>query len=149
MPSKKSKKNYWDIKNLAEMSEEEWESICDGCGLCCLTKLQDDETEQIVYTKVVCEYSDEETGRCSDYENRSKNIPTCVPLTRKRVAKFDWLPDSCGYRIIARGAKLKPWHPLNTGIAESVKLAGIGLLAIPLVINKPNLDYEDYLIEKP
>ena len=114
-----------------------------------LTKLQDDETDEIVYTRIVCEYTNEETGQCSDYENRSKNVPTCVPLTRKRVADFDWLPDSCGYRVLDRGDKLAKWHPLNSGLNDSVKLAGVGLLAIPLVINHPNLDYEDYIMDKP
>jgi uncharacterized cysteine cluster protein YcgN (CxxCxxCC family) len=131
------------------MNETEWESICDGCGLCCLIKLEDAETAEIVYTRVVCEYSDQQTGQCSDYANRSKNVPTCVSLTRKKVTEFDWLPDSCGYRILDRVAKLAKWHPLNTGITESVKLAGVGLLAIPLIVNQPNLDYEDYLIDKP
>jgi uncharacterized cysteine cluster protein YcgN (CxxCxxCC family) len=141
--------HYWDTKRLEEMTESEWESICDGCGLCCLTKLQDDETDEIVYTRIVCEYSDTETGKCSDYSNRSKNVPTCVPLSRKRVSKFDWLPDTCGYRVLDRGDKLANWHPLNSGSSTSVTLAGVGLLAIPLVINQPNLDYEDYLIDKP
>ncbi len=114
-----------------------------------LTKLQDDEIDEIVYTRIVCEYTNEETEQCSDYENRSKNVPTCVPLTRKRVADFDWLPDSCGYRVLDRGDKLAKWHPLNSGLNDSVKLAGVGLLAIPLVINHPNLDYEDYIMDKP
>jgi len=140
---------FWETKTLAEMTTEEWESVCDGCGLCCLTKLQDDETDEIVYTRVVCKYSDLKTGACSDYENRSKNVPTCVNLTLDRVAEFDWLPDTCAYRVLYRGDPLPEWHPLVSGKRESVTEAHIGLLAIPVVVDQPDLDYEDYLMKKP
>ncbi|MDX1796118.1 MAG: YcgN family cysteine cluster protein, partial [Hydrogenovibrio sp.] len=106
---------YWETKSLEEMTQQEWESLCDGCGLCCLTKLQDEETEEIVYTRVVCPYSDPKTAQCSDYANRSVNVPTCVQLTLERVAEFDWLPDTCAYRMLYRGQKLADWHPLNSG----------------------------------
>ncbi|QBZ83359.1 YcgN family cysteine cluster protein [Hydrogenovibrio crunogenus] len=142
-------KPFWETKTLAEMTTEEWESVCDGCGLCCLTKLQDDETDEIVYTRVVCKYSDLKTGACSDYENRSKNVPTCVNLTLDRVAEFDWLPDTCAYRVLYRGDPLPEWHPLVSGKRESVTQAHIGLLAIPVVVDQPDLDYEDYLMKKP
>jgi len=142
-------KPFWETKTLAEMTTEEWESVCDGCGLCCLTKLQDDETDEIVYTRVVCQYSDLKTGDCSDYQNRSKNVPTCVNLTLDRVAEFDWLPDTCGYRVLYRGDTLPEWHPLISGKRESVTQAHIGLLAIPVVVDQPGLEYEDYLMKKP
>ncbi len=140
---------YWKTKTLAEMDKAEWESICDGCGLCCLTKLQDEDTDEIVYTRIVCKYSDLATGQCSDYANRSVNVPTCVPLTRERVAEFDWLPETCGYRILNRGDQLADWHPLNSGKPASVSQAGVGLLAIPVVVDTGDLDYEDFLIDKP
>uniref|UniRef100_Q31G01 Uncharacterized protein n=1 Tax=Hydrogenovibrio crunogenus (strain DSM 25203 / XCL-2) TaxID=317025 RepID=Q31G01_HYDCU len=142
-------KPFWETKTLAEMTTEEWESVCDGCGLCCLTKLQDDETDQIVYTRVVCKYSDLKTGACSDYQNRSINVPTCVNLTLDRVAEFDWLPDTCAYRVLYRGDPLPEWHPLVSGKKESVTEAHVGLLAIPVVVDQPGLDYEDYLMKKP
>ncbi|GAB6034055.1 YcgN family cysteine cluster protein [Galenea microaerophila] len=140
---------FWETKTLDEMTQEEWESLCDGCGLCCLNKLQDEESGEIVYTRVVCPYSDLATGQCSDYANRSKNVPTCVPLTRERVAEFDWLPDSCSYRLIYRGQPLPDWHPLVTGDPESTRKSGHGITAIPVVVDQPGLDYEDYLMEKP
>lgn len=140
---------FWEIKTLEEMTREEWESLCDGCGLCCLNKLQDEETGEIVYTRVVCPYSDLETGQCSDYVNRSTNVPTCVPLTRERVAEFDWLPDSCSYRLIYRGQPLPDWHPLVTKDPASPRKMGYGITAIPVIVDQPGLDYEDYLIEKP
>ncbi len=149
MTDKTPEKPFWEIKTLAEMTPSEWEAICDGCGLCCLTKLQDDETDEIVYTRVVCPYSDTQTAACSDYANRSVNVPTCVNLTVERVAEFDWLPDTCGYRVLLRGDPLPGWHPLVSGHKDSVKKAGVGLLAIPVVVDRPGLDYEDYLMEKP
>ena len=147
----KPSERYWDTKTLEEMTQQEWESLCDGCGLCCLTKLQDEDTDEIVYTSVVCRFSDTQTGQCSDYANRSINVPTCVPLTLERIAEFDWLPDSCAYRVIYRGDKLADWHPLNSGKKESVKLAGVGLLAIPLlVVDSDEIeDYEDFVMDKP
>lgn len=144
-----TKAPFWETKTLDEMNQQEWESLCDGCGLCCLTKLQDDETEEIVYTRVICPYSDLETGQCTDYANRSTNVPTCVQLTRERVAEFDWLPDSCAYRMIHRGQGLADWHPLVSGSSASVAKAGIGLLAIPVVVDKADIDYEAFLMEKP
>ncbi|WP_321276403.1 YcgN family cysteine cluster protein [Thiomicrorhabdus indica] len=138
---------FWETKKLDQMTNQEWELICDGCGLCCLTKLIDDETDELVYTRVVCPYSDPKTARCTDYENRSKNVPACVQLTRERVAEFDWLPDTCAYRMLYRGQSLADWHPLNTGRLSSVTEAGVGLLAIPVVVDNGKLDYEDYLIE--
>lgn len=140
---------YWENKTLDELSPAEWESLCDGCGLCCLVKLQDEDTEELVYTSVVCRLSDIKTGACSDYANRSINVPTCVPLTLERVAEYDWLPDSCAYRLRYNGLPLADWHPLNSGNQASVAKAGIGLTAIPVVVEYTDIDYEDYVMEKP
>jgi len=145
----KNEAPFWEQKTLDEMTQQEWESLCDGCGLCCLTKLQDDATDEIVYTRVVCPLSDTETGQCTDYANRSVKVPTCVQLTKERVAEFDWLPDSCAYRMIYRGQGLADWHPLVSNNKLSVKNAGVGLTAIPVVIDGPGIDYESYLIDKP
>ena len=142
-------KPFWETKSLAEMTTAEWEALCDGCGLCCLTKLQDEESDEIVYTRVVCRYSDLTSGACSDYKNRSTNVPTCVSLTLEKVAEFDWLPDTCAYRVLLRGDALPDWHPLITGRQQSVSEAKIGLSAIPVVVDNGALDYEDYLIDKP
>jgi hypothetical protein len=140
---------FWEVKTLEEMTQQEWESLCDGCGLCCLNKLQDEETDEIVYTRVICAYSDIETGRCSDYANRSMNVPSCVQLTKERVAEFDWLPDSCAYRLIYRRQPLPDWHPLVSGQADSVKQAKQGIHAIRVVVDNGRLDYEDFLIDNP
>ncbi|MBN2647294.1 MAG: YcgN family cysteine cluster protein [Thiotrichales bacterium] len=140
---------FWERKTLAQMNDLEWEALCDGCGLCCLTKLQDEETDEVVYTRVVCPYSDPKTAQCRDYANRSVNVPACVQLTRQRVAEFDWLPDTCAYRMLHRGQSLPDWHPLISKDKESLRKAGIGLLAIPVVVDTGTLDYEDYVIEHP
>lgn len=140
---------FWEAKTLEEMTQAEWESLCDGCGLCCLTKLQDEETDEIVYTRVICAYSDVETGRCRDYANRSRNVPSCVQLTKERVAEFDWLPDSCAYRLVYRRQPLPDWHPLVSGLADSVKRAKQGIHGIRVVVDNGRLDYEDFLIETP
>jgi len=140
---------FWERKTLEEMTPQEWESLCDGCGLCCLTKLQDDETEEIVYTRVVCRYSDVDTGACTDYPNRTINVPTCVQLTLDKVAEFDWLPDTCAYRMVYRGQGLADWHPLVSGRKDSLKNAHVGLRSIPVVLDASGIDYEDYVIDKP
>lgn len=140
---------FWEQKTLDEMTLEEWETVCDGCGLCCLHKLQDEETDEIIYTRIVCRYSEVTTGRCTDYVNRSKNVPSCVQLTRERVAEFDWLPDSCAYRMLYRGQPLPEWHPLVTGQVNSVQVAGQGLASIAVVVEHADLDDEDFIIDKP
>ncbi|GKT12390.1 MAG: hypothetical protein ISEC1_P1368 [Thiomicrorhabdus sp.] len=140
---------FWETKTLDEMTQAEWESVCDGCGLCCLSKLQDEETDEIVYTRIVCGYSDPKTGACTDYANRSVNVPTCVQLTKSRVAEFNWLPDTCAYRVLYRGQCLPNWHPLISGEAKSVGAAGVGLAAIEVVVDNGELDDEDYLMPKP
>lgn len=147
METSSSKMPFWETKTLAEMTANEWELLCDGCGLCCLTKLQDEDIDEIVYTRVVCRYSDLKTAACSDYENRSVNVPTCVELTLERVAEFDWLPETCAYRVLYRGDPLPEWHPLISGKSTSVQAANIGLLAIPVVVDQEDLDYEEYVID--
>lgn len=138
---------FWENKSLEKMNAAEWEALCDGCGLCCLNKLQDEDSGEILYTRVVCGYSDAQTGQCRDYANRSVNVPTCVPLTLERVAEFDWLPDTCAYRMLYLGLPLADWHPLVSGQADSLKTAGVGLSAIPIVVDNGQLDYEDYVID--
>lgn len=142
-----SKNKYWQDRPLQELSLAEWESLCDGCGLCCLHKLQDEDTEEIVYTRILCRYSDLDSGQCGDYENRSVNVPGCVPLTLERIAQFDWLPETCAYRLRYFNQPLPDWHPLNVGDHSQVKFHG--LQSIDIVVESPDLDEEDFVIEKP
>ena len=118
---------FWKTKTLEEMTPAEWESLCDGCGRCCLHKLRDAETEVLSFTTVACHLLDLGTCRCSDYEHRSRRVPDCVTLTPAEVRKVDWLPPSCGYRRIAEGKGLAWWHPLVSGDPDTVHAAGVSV----------------------
>lgn len=118
---------WWDTKPLAELSAQEWESLCDGCAKCCLHKLEDEESGEVFYTKVRCRYLDESNCRCCDYVNRSVLVPNCIGLDRDNVEGLDWLPVSCAYRLRAKGESLQPWHPLVSGNKKSVHEAGISI----------------------
>ncbi|MGH7067702.1 MAG: YcgN family cysteine cluster protein [Acetobacteraceae bacterium] len=115
---------FWKRKTLAEMSAAEWESLCDGCGRCCLHKLRDDATGALSFTNVACRLLDPETCRCTDYAHRRRRVPDCVRLTPETLAEIDWLPPSCAYRRLAEGLDLPAWHPLITGEQEGVQRAG-------------------------
>jgi uncharacterized cysteine cluster protein YcgN (CxxCxxCC family) len=92
---------FWRSKTLGEMTRAEWESLCDGCGRCCLHKLRDEDTDELRWTDVACRLLDVKSCRCSDYANRKARVPDCVKLTPKRVEAIDWLPPTCAYRLVA------------------------------------------------
>lgn len=116
---------FWKSKSLSDMSREEWESLCDGCGRCCLNKLEDEDTGQYLYTRAACKLLDLETCRCTDYANRQAKVPDCVALTPKNVGSLGWLPATCAYRLLDEGKNLPWWHPLVSGRDETVAEAGI------------------------
>lgn len=118
-------RKFWKTKQLEEMSAAEWESLCDGCGRCCLHKLRDDETQALSFTNVACRLLDLDSCRCSKYERRHRYVPDCVSLTPATVREIDWLPPSCAYRRLAEGRDLAWWHPLVSGDPETVHIAGI------------------------
>ena len=114
---------YWRRKTLADMSEREWEALCDRCSKCCVISLEDADTGQLYLTDVSCKLFDTAACGCSDYANRKQYVPDCVKLTPKNVAKLDWLPGTCAYRLVAEGKDLFWWHPLVSGDDETVHVA--------------------------
>ncbi len=118
---------FWRLKTLETMSPDEWEGLCDGCGRCCLVKLEDEDTAEVTYTNVGCTLLDDQTCRCRDYPNRQAKVADCVRLTPQAVRTFSWLPQTCAYRLLAEGQDLYWWHPLVSGDPETVHAAGISV----------------------
>jgi uncharacterized protein len=111
---------FWKTKTLAQMNAAEWESLCDGCGKCCVFSLEDVDTAEIYLTDVACKLFDSGACGCGDYANRKKRVPDCVKLTPKNVPKLDWLPRTCAYRLVSEGRDLYWWHYLVSGSRETV-----------------------------
>ncbi len=118
---------FWKTTALKDMSEQEWESLCDGCGKCCLVGLEDEDTGEIYLTDVACKLLDGHTCRCTDYPNRKAKVPDCVKLTPDNVAELSWLPRTCAYRLVNEGRDLFAWHPLLSGDPESVHAANVSV----------------------
>jgi uncharacterized cysteine cluster protein YcgN (CxxCxxCC family) len=118
---------FWEKKALAEMTPAEWESLCDGCGRCCLKKLEDEDTGEIAYTDVACKLLDRDRCRCLSYAHRHELVPDCVALDLDDKKTFDWLPTTCAYRKLANGEPLDWWHPLVSGDPDTVHRAGISV----------------------
>ena len=118
---------FWKRKRLDQMSQPEWESLCDGCGRCCLIKLEDSDTGDIDYTDIACQLLDLGKCRCSNYENRNKLVPDCLVLTAENLNDLHWMPSTCAYRLIDEGKELAWWHPLVSGDQGTVHEAGISV----------------------
>lgn len=118
---------FWRRLTLAEMSGSQWESLCDGCGRCCLNKLEEWETGKIFWTYVACRLLDGETCRCTDYPDRQRLVPDCIQLTPQSVAELAWLPPTCAYRLVGEGRDLYWWHHLVSGDSDTVHEAGISV----------------------
>lgn len=142
---------FWQRKSLAEMNPEEWESLCDGCGQCCLHKLEDDDSGDVYYSCVACKLLDVNSASCSNYSQRKQLVPACLQLTAADVTEFQWLPNTCAYRLLAEGKGLPDWHPLLSGDRKSVVDAGFSIAG--QVISEADLseqemeqNLEDYII---
>ncbi len=141
---------YWQTKSLFEMTAAEWEALCDGCGRCCLIKLEDPDDGEIVHTRVTCHLLNEKTCRCSDYANRKAIVPDCVQLSPDNIGELNFMPPSCAYRRLAEGRDLAWWHPLVSGDPNSVHEAGISVRG--RVISEKlvaDADLEDHIVEWP
>ncbi|MHA6326260.1 YcgN family cysteine cluster protein [Roseivivax sp. CAU 1753] len=142
---------FWEEKPLARMSPAEWEALCDGCGKCCLNKLEDEDTGQVELTRIACRLFDDATCRCAKYDTRHSFVPECIVLNPKTIAQHAyWLPRTCAYRLLWDGRPLYDWHPLISGTAESVHEAGVsvrGMTVPEFEIDED--DWEDHIIEEP
>jgi len=145
---KQTPKPFWERLTLEEMTPAEWESLCDGCGWCCLFKLEDEDSGEVGYTSVACRLLDLKTCRCTDYPQRLKRVKTCVQITPEKARMLTWLPETCAYRRLTVGKDLPEWHPLITGDRRSVHLAGFSVLG--RVVSEHGVDLnslEEYLLE--
>ncbi|MDX8404083.1 MAG: YcgN family cysteine cluster protein [Mariprofundaceae bacterium] len=139
---------FWESKPLSEMTDDEWESLCDGCGRCCLYKFQDEDSDEMFFTNVACALFDAETCKCSSYTKRFESVPECADIRKFTQQEYQWLPQRCAYRLLFEGKKLKSWHPLISGDPESVHNAGVSMK--DSVINESDADMdnlEDYIVE--
>lgn len=140
---------FW-LRPLEELTQQEWEQLCDGCARCCLHKLEDEDSGEVFYTRIACSHLDIASCRCSSYVNRADVEPECMVITRENLASLDYLPETCAYRLRQQGRPLPPWHPLLSGNTVSVHAAGIAVSAYALPLEQvpdPD-DLEDYIIEE-
>ena len=140
---------FWKRKTLAQLDQDEWESLCDGCGKCCLNKLEDPDTAEVAFTRVACRLLDGETCRCSQYAIRKTIVPECVVLTPKTLPQIAyWMPRTCAYRLLHEGAPLYDWHPLVSGDPDSVHKAGESVQGWTVPeFEVPEDEWEDHIIE--
>lgn len=141
---------FWEDKSLAEMSATEWEALCDGCGRCCLLKLEDEDTGEIMTSDVHCRLLDPEKCRCTDYPNRKAKVPDCIKLTPENILQINWIPPTCAYRRLAEGKGLAWWHPLISGDPETIVAVGVSVRG--RTVNEDAVqpgEWEDHIVDWP
>ena len=141
---------FWEDKSLDEMSPAEWEALCDGCGRCCLVKLEDEESGEIITSDVRCRLLDGDTCRCKDYPDRQRQVPDCIKLTPQNVVTTSWIPATCAYRRLAEGRGLAWWHPLITGEMQTIEDVGVSVRGrtVSETEVKPG-DWENHAVDWP
>ena len=143
-------KPFWKTTRLEDMDQRQWESLCDGCGRCCLNKLEDWDTGEIAWTNIACRLLDRDSCRCSNYDDRQSEVPDCISLTPQTVRQLSWLPPTCGYRLVAEGRDLYWWHPLVSGDPDSVHAAGVSVRGRTVSEDGMDVDdYEDFIVDWP
>ena len=142
---------YWEKKRLDQMSPGEWEALCDGCGKCCLNKLEDDDSGAVALTRVACRLLDDATCRCAQYDIRHQFVPDCIVLKPSTIEEhMYWLPQTCAYRLLHLGEALPDWHPLISGDPETVHAAGVSMRNRTVSeFDVVDDDWEDHIIEEP
>ncbi|MEO3682383.1 YcgN family cysteine cluster protein [Shewanella vesiculosa] len=139
---------FWTTIPLEDMTTEQWESLCDGCGKCCLNKIIDDETDELYYTNAACHLLDDSSCGCRRYPERFTYVPECTAITPVNIAELTWLPDSCAYRRVYAGKGLPSWHPLLTGNKDAMHAAGISVQG--KTVNETKVKYlEDCIVLWP
>jgi uncharacterized cysteine cluster protein YcgN (CxxCxxCC family) len=140
---------FWDSKSLRELSPVQWEALCDGCGRCCLQKLQDPDTGELFLTGVACRLLELSSCRCRDYARRQQRVPGCRILTPENVPTLKWLPSSCAYRLRAENRPLPSWHPLIAGHNRAVREAGVSVSSFAVSENQlGNRDLAAFIIAR-
>ena len=153
-------KSFWQTKSLTEMNRDEWESLCDHCGKCCLLKLQgeveeneediDDVEDPVYYTNVICNLFDKSDGHCTDYWNREERVPTCIRLTQENLADLEWMPPTCSYRRVMEGQGLPKWHHLITGDKNTIHEKNKSVLGRVVFENEVDEeDLEEHIVTWP
>ena len=115
-----TEKPFWEVTALKDMTTDQWESLCDGCGKCCVLKLEDADTGAIYYTDVSCKLLCTKSAQCTNYQERKAIVPDCVILTPDNLDEIHWMPESCAYRRLHEGRKLPQWHPLRVGHKQAM-----------------------------
>ncbi|MFT7389282.1 MAG: putative cysteine cluster protein YcgN (CxxCxxCC family) [Candidatus Endobugula sp.] len=141
---------FWKSKSFTQMTQVEWESLCDGCGKCCLHKLEDEEDGEVYYTDIACKYLDDNSCHCKDYSNRLQLVPECLQLRPQDIAEFHWLPKTCSYRLLAGGDDLPQWHHLLSGKPELIHQLGFSVkgrtISEEQVAQESDGDYQERVI---
>ncbi|MTJ04933.1 MAG: YcgN family cysteine cluster protein [Sediminimonas qiaohouensis] len=142
---------FWETVPLSRMTRAEWEALCDGCGKCCMNKLEDEDTGEVALTRVACRLFDDSTCRCGQYQERHQFVPECIVLKPTNMDTHAyWMPDTCAYKLLWQGKPLYDWHPLISGTPDSVHAAGVSMQGrtVPeFEIDED--DWEDHIIEEP
>ena len=140
---------YWERVPLKNLTPCEWEALCDGCGKCCLNKLEDPETGEVAFTRVACRLLDGDNCRCAQYDIRKQFVPDCVTLTPQNISKIAyWMPATCAYRLLYEGKPLNDWHPLISGTAQTVHDAGMSVQGWTVPeFEVDEEEWEDHIIE--
>jgi len=144
-------RRFWERKALSKLNQQEWEALCDGCGKCCLNKLEDEDSGQVALTRVACRLLDDQSCRCAHYDNRHQFVPDCIVLKPDNLEQhMYWLPATCAYRLVWEKKPLYDWHPLISGDPQTVHRAGVSVRDLTVSeFDTPEEDWEDFIIEEP